>query len=60
MDISAFFFMFVLSCVGSGLATGQGVLANVYKMHIFGLILIGKRPEDLIWKIEEDIIQLNV
>jgi hypothetical protein len=49
--------VFVLSCVGSGLATGwssvQGVLATVCKIHNSRLILMGNRPEDPIRKVIE-------
>jgi hypothetical protein len=43
---------FVLSCVGSALATGwspvQGVPPAVYKIHSLRLILNENRPEGLI------------
>jgi hypothetical protein len=46
------FSVFVLSYVGSGLATGwshaQAVLPTVYKSYNFRLILKGNRPQGLI------------
>jgi hypothetical protein len=52
-----FFFLFVLPCVGNGVATGwdhiQGVLLTVPKIHNFRLILNGTGPECLIHKEEE-------
>jgi hypothetical protein len=46
------FSVFVLSCVGSGLATSwspvQGVLPTVCKIRSFRLILNGNRPQGLI------------
>jgi hypothetical protein len=40
---------FVLSCVGTGLATRL-----IYKIHTSRLILTGNRPEGLIRKAEEE------
>jgi hypothetical protein len=45
------FLVFVLSCVGGGLATGWSrveFLPAVSKVHSSRLILVGKRPEGLI------------
>jgi hypothetical protein len=46
--------VFVLSCVGSGLATGwspvQGVLPTVYNIHSFQINSDGNRPEGLIYQ----------
>jgi hypothetical protein len=51
--------VFVLSCVGSSLATRlitqQGVLATVYKINCSRLILVGKRQESLIRKEEVEL-----
>jgi hypothetical protein len=50
--------MFVLSCVGSGLATGlitrPIVQPAVYKSRDSRLILMGNRPEGLIEKVEAE------
>jgi hypothetical protein len=52
--------VFVLSGVGSGLATGlipvQGVLPTVYKIHSSILILMGYGPEGLIRNVEEILV----
>jgi hypothetical protein len=53
-----FYSVFVLSCAGSGLATGsspvQGVLPTPYKIHSSRLILIEKRPDGLTRKVEDE------
>jgi hypothetical protein len=52
--------VFVLSCVGSGLATGlipvQVVLPTVCKIPSTRLILMGNMPEGLLRKIEEESV----
>jgi hypothetical protein len=52
--------VFVLSCVGSFLATGLITRPwsppTVYKIHKSGLILMGNRPEGLTGKAGEDLI----
>jgi hypothetical protein len=49
--------VFVLSCVGSGLAIGlvtRPRSPTVYETHSSRLILVGNRPEGLIRKVEEE------
>jgi hypothetical protein len=58
MDVCVYS-VFVVSCVGSGFATGwslaQGVLPTVYKIHSSRLMnLMRNRPEGLIQKTEEE------
>jgi hypothetical protein len=57
-------FLFMLSCVGSSLATGlipvQGVLPTVCKIHNSRLILIENEPEGLTGKVEEDFKESRV
>jgi hypothetical protein len=55
---------FVLSCVGSGLATGwspvQGLLPTVYKINNFIINSGWNRPDSLIRKLEEREVLLSV
>jgi hypothetical protein len=53
MDACLCFILFVLSCIGSGLAT-QGILQTVYKIHSSIFILMGNEPEGLIRKAEKE------
>jgi hypothetical protein len=57
MDIR-FSSVFVLSCVGSGLATGlivlPRVLPTVYKIHTSRLILKRNRPQSQMRNLEEE------
>jgi hypothetical protein len=57
------FILFVLSCVGGGLATGwspvQGVLPIVYKIRSWRLVLMGNRPEDTVRNVKEEAIILQ-
>jgi hypothetical protein len=50
--------VFVLSCAGSGLATGLNilprVLPTVYKIHSSRLILTRNRPQNIIRNLKEE------
>jgi hypothetical protein len=54
--------VFVLSCAGSGLATGliaRPKSPTVYKIYSTRLILTGNRPEGLIRKVEEEVFYVR-